>query len=173
MNIFQFWAEEAEREGKGRSGLDLMSEAQLEADRETAEDEQKLKDNPEACWDMILAVAERDLLEWQNNAADNGKVEQWSRFDFVKGVTVKEESAPYDAGPRPHFPTKLIDVQKVRFGGGLFSNASVEVTALVECDDGVKRVCRYQSYHDSGSMFSPPESDESLAWDDGTGSECL
>lgn len=173
MSIFQFWADEAEREGKGRSGGELANEARLEHEQELIDSADRLKSDPQACWEIILPMAEMDLKVWEENTTHNVEVIEQQLFCPEKGW-VTEKSDPYDAGPRPHFPVQILEVLSVTFGGGISSRTSTtEIKARVLCDDQQERVCIYQSYRDSGSMYSPPEAEESLLWDDGTGCEVL
>jgi hypothetical protein len=173
MGIFQFWAEEAEQEGQGRSGGELAAETNPKREQELIDAAERLKGDPKACWDIILPVAERELAAWKTNAAFHGETPEQTLFDADKGW-VTEKGEPYDAGPRPHFPVQMLEVLSVKFGSGLSSRSSTtEIKARVLCDDQQERVCTYQCYQNIGSMFEPSEEEESLLWDDGTGYEVL
>lgn len=171
MTQAEFWQAEAESEGKGREPWELRAEFLQEIEGERVADEQRLKDDPAECWRMINDMAQADLKAWEENAACNG--ERYPERRWVDGQSVESLSEPYDAGPRPHVPTSLVEVLEVQMSSGLSRESSLSVKARVACDDGQERTVTYQAWHSSGSFYEPPDSDESLSWDDGTGAEVI
>lgn len=132
----EFWNQEAEREGKGRCGADLMHEMYDEMDREIASQEDELK-NPE----ILLEEIKRSLDGWNN------------------GIDPKDEEYF-------HPPSEILEVRYVSISSSFRgSGVEVHGTAI-RSNDKKKLKFIYIEGSSSGSFYEPPDTEVNLIWED-------
>jgi hypothetical protein len=130
MTTGEFWNAEAQQEGQGRSGGDLVADFYAELEADTQRREQEFRDNPEA------------LLTMVNEAA-----KLW-----VDGVDPED----LDGVCFPGNFKRVVEVLDVTIQDGM-RNSSTSVTAKYEMGDGSLRMIMYSEWSSGGSFFEPPD----------------
>lgn len=135
MTTGEFFQSEAEHEGKGRSGGELMSETLDEIAGSYEEEEKRWKENLS------------DTLSFLQKA-----VEEYNGFDpdpdfppLAKPVSIEE----------------VLDVQV----GGSFRTSTLLIKARAKKEDSSEGTIVYKSWHSSGSYYEPPDGDVSIKWE--------
>lgn len=135
MTTGEFFQSEAEREGKGRSGGELMSEMFNEIADSYEEEEKRWKENlPDT-----LAFLQKEIDEYNDFDPDP---------DFppvAKPISIEE----------------VLDVQV----GGSFRTTTLLIKARCKKEDGSEGTIVYNSWHSSGSYYEPPDGDISIKWE--------
>lgn len=143
MTTGEFFAKEAEREGKGRSGGELMSEmfADMEKSRQETEAEYR---NPEFALKTLIEAIKNENSYLTENHAD----------DIANG-TVQLIDEPVRV-------TEVFDVEyKENFGG-----RSLLLSVVAERKDGTSGVLELREWYSRGSFYEPPDGETDVWWDE-------
>lgn len=132
MTTGEFWNEEAQREGQGRSGGDLMGDFYDELAQDEARREQEMRNNPEA----LLAMVNEAAKAW------------------CDGVDPED----LDGVCFPGNFVRVVDVLEAKVSDGM-RQSSTSVTAKYEMGDGRTRTIQYSEWYSGGSFYEPPESE--------------
>ena len=127
MTTGEFFQKEAEHEGKGRTGGDLMAEMFEEIGKEEEEHAKRISEPEEA--KRIL----NEVIKENNSYLDDTD-EGYIHFTVIGVIKVFFAS--------------------VGFGG---RNSSEGFLAVVEGDDGNEYTLKYSSWHSGGSYIDPPD----------------
>lgn len=162
MTLPEFFNAEAEHEGKGRSGGDVMAEMFDEMDQEMAQQLKRLLTPEGALEELKRAVGwwlevelreQRRSIEAKDEARrKHKKFPQYLNYDWEN---FKEEFPP--------FPIKVVEVITAQYGFSLNSERS-GVTAIAEVEGGGRILFETRYSHYSGSRMEPPEEQVFLQW---------
>jgi hypothetical protein len=175
MTNSEFWQSEAELEGKGRDGCELMedffSDMEQENERErtriaeealsllqeAAKEEREAWDSEMEWWKSV--DWEADWNEWQGKF----KKGECSEY-YVRHKSWQESRDAAKPEERPPYPVSLVgkpDVSHTSFNMG---GSHVEIIAVVMCDDGQKRIARFVREHWYATRMEPDGEDCWLEW---------
>lgn len=130
MTHAEFWAAEAEAEGKGRSGGELMADMFDDIEAEYAKASADLKNDP----DTIL----KTMRSWYIPEDDS-----WS----------------WDEGDEPEWvPEAIVEVEEAEVGGD-FGGSGWMAVAKVRCSDSEVRRLKVTENTTHGSFYEPPDYD--------------
>lgn len=127
-------------EPEGKTGFEVFSEIMAEMDDDNRLMEEEWK-KPEEALKILLKVALRDYKE---------------------NILDREED---NTIPPVHVPCKVLEVLEVACSNRMRESDHF-LKAKVECLDGKVRLLSYSSYYDAGTYYDPPESDETLEWEE-------
>lgn len=187
MTMPEFLNSEAEREGKGRCGADILHDIHAELDEDSRKHAQRYKDNPALALTEILRYAIMDLEAWFDEKHSYQNEAQRIRADFKhewaclhknvkasfgtakkyrahcrKMVAVHGYDKPFDL-PRPPMPVECRKVLESDMSQSMNSSGGKLVAECV-CDDNKVRIATLTFSHWSGSRMEPPEDDSELTW---------
>ena len=144
MTLPEFFNAEAQYEGKGRTGAEVMEETMTSIHDAFAEDNAHIEADYR---DPAKALAILQKLAGE-------EVRQWFKYEHNRD---SEDLA------RPPYPLEVLAVTHAEHSQTL-SDSNGKFTARVRCDDGSIRNVSYEFYYYSGTRLDPPDSDESLVW---------
>lgn len=132
MTQAEFWNAEAEHEGKGRCGADLMA-------------------------DMYEEMAQEDA-----DMAERMKADLPTALEVLNGVLKDYEDHDNDHPVfRPGAFIEVVEVETAEVNGG-FSKSSKGFVAKVRCADGNLHRVRYESWSTPGSFYEPPDGETTI-----------
>ena len=199
MTMPEFLADEAKREGKGRSGGDILGDIMQEMAQADEEQAKRIESDPEGTWLEICELCNLSSVDvvqsWEYWMDDEEKYQQDLKNKFRRSWredvhpslkksynTLKnyakyrqeQHDRTYKPEPRiskgePH-PVQMIRVLSAQTHSG-FRDGSSQVESLVLCADGKKRVFSMSHWSSSGSMMEPPDSDFDFDWREPTREE--
>lgn len=133
MTQAEFWAAEAEREGKGRQGFELMADMYAEIEADNEREANRLRE-PEAALELV-----KDFLDGYEDPYD-------CRCDYG--------FASEDVG-------SVIEVTDSEVGGS-FGGGSAKLRIKLQLKDGSTRTVEWSDWYSSGSRLEPPDGDTSM-----------
>lgn len=144
MTLPEFLNDEAAREGKGRSGGDIMEDFIQDMKDDDRRMEEQYKD-PAFLLKELQRVSSEYVSDWNISRDEEGS-----------------QSFPDES--RPPYPVEVINVLESHHHQS-FRSSRGSIVAVVRCDTGCTKTCRLSFYHDSGDRMNPPDSEEELEWD--------
>jgi hypothetical protein len=137
LTTSEFFEQEAEREGRGRCGAELMCEMFDEMEEENERMTQEMRNDPEAALQLIKNYLDGDSKECQRDAEDT--------YGF-SGKHIK----------------KVIEFLDARYDGSLRGTDCCMVVKL-KMTDGSTRTVEYSEWNDYGTRLDPPDGGTDLA----------
>jgi len=134
MTQAEFWVSEAENEGKGRSGGEVMEDFYDDLAKESKKEEERLYDTDNA-FEYLKEVS--DML-----------------IDYDPAV-VEEDNFPV--------PVEAVKVLNVDFSGQVMSQKT-SLRVLAKATDGELYIYDLWFAYYSGTYLDPPEEDGDIAW---------
>lgn len=145
----EFWSAEAEHEGQGRSGGEVMTDFYEEMEREARLDEILMW---EEAFGQLVALAQDEVRWWKEG-------EEW--FNASRG---QPWGVGMERAERPRMPVECLEVIDVKLNEGL-RDQSGTIIARVVADDGLTYRLTATWSHYGGTMWEPPDDDQELTWE--------
>lgn len=127
-------------EEEGKTGGEVLSEIMDEMGEEDRRWEADFS-KPEEALKVLIQIALRDYKD-----------------------NVLERQEDREISPVP-FPCKVLEVLEIECNSRLRASDHF-LKAKVECADGKTRIVKYSAYYDGGTYYDPPESEETLDWEE-------
>jgi len=145
LTLPEFLAKEAEREGKGRNGADIMADIFAELDADSAKQAEEYRSKPALALAEILRQALEDF-------------EAWVREQEYAAC----ENRPFTE-PRPPFPLACRAVLQAEVSQSM-GGCSGKLVAECVCEDNLVRIATLTFARWGGSRIEPPDGESRLEW---------
>lgn len=146
MTDAEFWTMMAEKEGKGRTAGDLVSDHYQQLADEEIKEEQRLLSDKAYTLHLI-----------QTQALQNMQYEHEDRTADPKWWTSQPSFLTLP------FPVEILELSDAGVHWGRSSYEQFKFIA--QCDDGVIRRGEYTHSHYSGSFYEPPDDETEVIWE--------
>jgi hypothetical protein len=137
MTQAEFWASEAEHEGKGRQGWELMNDMMNEIEDENERLSEEMRKDPEAALQLIKNYLDGDEEDVQQDSVDT--------YGFC-GKHIK----------------KVVEFLDARYDGSMRGTDCCMCVKL-KMTDGSTRTVEYCEWNDYGTRMDPPDGGVDLA----------
>lgn len=148
----EFFQAEAEREGQGRNGLDLMNEMFYEMNQDMEQERASMK-RPEVALEQI-----RGAIRWNNGQIRRRKM--WYMTTPAGRQYLRRYPEQFEEKRLP-LPKKVVKVLIAEYGYNLSSS---QKRILAIAIDQYDRLCVYElnSWDSRGSYYEPPDGEEEI-----------
>lgn len=188
MTMPEFLNAEAEREGKGRTGGDILEEILTDMGEDDKRCSEDLKDDHSEIFALFWEDCKYAMEEWLSEVESRREYAENLRDGFktlfkhrhgwvlqnvrtLKEFQEREMDRAASFGlykslrPKPFWPLSIVRVVDAQVSSG-FSSSGRMVIADILCNDGVVRRGKACHSYWSGTRMDPPEEDCQIDWFD-------